>query len=122
MKIETEKLVLIGLDENLKALMSVPSYKIGSYVFDVDTRHLIAKDGSSVKLTAKESYLLVLLAANINSFLERKYILTTIWKEDNFRTSRSMDVYVCKLRKLLDKDENINIVNLHGKGHKMIIS
>lgn len=122
MKIETEKLVLIGLDENLKALMSVPSYKIGSYVFDVETRHLIHKSGESVKLTGKESYLLVLLAANVNTFLERKNILTMIWKEDNFRTSRSMDVYVCKLRKLLDKDENINIINLHGKGHKMIIS
>jgi len=122
MKIETEKLVLIGLDETLKALMSVPSYKIGDYVFDVDTRHLIYKDGSSIKLTSKESYLLVLLAANANTFLERKYILTTIWKEDNFRTSRSMDVYVCKLRKLLGKDNNINIINLHGKGHKMIIT
>ncbi|MBP1677602.1 MAG: putative two component transcriptional regulator, winged helix family [Bacteroidetes bacterium] len=121
MKIETEKLVLIGLDENLKALMSVPSYKIGAYTFDVETRQLIYKN-ESVKLTGKESYLLVLLAANSNSFLERKYILTTIWKEDNFRTSRSMDVYICKLRKLLGKDNNINIVNIHGKGHKLIIT
>jgi DNA-binding response OmpR family regulator len=121
MKIETEKLVLIGLDENLKALMSVPSYKIGAYTFDVETRQLIYKN-ESVKLTGKESYLLVLLAANANSFLERKYILTTIWKEDNFRTSRSMDVYICKLRKLLGKDNNINIVNIHGKGHKLIIT
>ncbi|MDD3078439.1 MAG: winged helix-turn-helix domain-containing protein [Paludibacter sp.] len=120
MKIETEKLVLIGLDENLKKLMLVPSYKIGSFTFDTETRQLISKD-ESVKLTGKESYLLVLLAANANQFLERKYILTTIWKEDNFRTSRSMDVYICKLRKLLSKDNNINIVNLHGKGHKMII-
>ena len=111
MKIETEKLVLLGLDENLKALMSVPSYKIGSFTFDVEKRLLISKN-ESVKLTGKESYLLVLLAANANTFLERKYILTTIWREDNFRTSRSMDVYICKLRKLLSKDEKINIVNL----------
>ncbi len=121
MKIETEKLVLLGLDENLKALMSVPSYKIGSFTFDVEKRLLISKN-ESVKLTGKESYLLVLLAANANTFLERKYILNTIWREDNFRTSRSMDVYICKLRKLLSKDDKINIVNLHGKGHKMIIS
>jgi len=43
MKIETEKLVLLGLDENLKALMSVPSYKIGSFTFDVEKRLLISK-------------------------------------------------------------------------------
>jgi DNA-binding response OmpR family regulator len=121
MKIETEKLVLNGVDEHLKALMSVPSYKIGNYTFDVDKRVLIYS-GNAVKLTAKESYLLVLLAANVNNFLERKFILNTIWKEDNFRNSRCMDVYIYKLRKLLEKDGNVNIVNLHGKGHKMIIS
>lgn len=121
MKIETEKLVLNGVDEHLKALMTVPSYKIGSFVFDCDKRVLI-HEGNPVKLTAKESYLLVLLAANANNFLERKFILNTIWKEDNFRNSRCMDVYVYKLRKLLEKDPNVNIINLHGKGHKMIIS
>ena len=73
MKIETEKLVLLGLDENLKALMSVPSYKIGSFTFDVEKRLLISKN-ESVKLTGKESYLLVLLAANANTFLE--FIIT----------------------------------------------
>lgn len=121
MKIETEKLVLNGVDEHLKALMSVPTYKIGAYTFDVDKR-VLTHSGNGVKLTAKESYLLVLLAANANNFLERKFILNTIWKEDNFRNSRCMDVYVYKLRKLLDKDSNVNIVNIHGKGHKMIIS
>ncbi len=121
MKIETEKLVLLGLNDNLKALMNAPSYTIGSYKFDVEKRLLISKD-KSVKLTGKESYLLVLLIANTNAFLERKYILNTIWGEDNYRTSRSMDVYICKLRKLLSGDENINIVNIHGKGHKLIVS
>lgn len=121
MKIETEKLVLNSVNEHLRALMSVPSYKVGSYTFDVDKRVLI-HEGSSVKLTAKESYLLVLLVANANKFLERKFILDTIWKEDNFRNSRCMDVYVYKLRRLLEKDPNVNIVNVHGKGHRMIIS
>ncbi len=121
MKIETEKLVLLGLNDNLKALMNVPSYTIVSYKFDIDKRLLISKE-KSVKLTGKESYLLVLLIANTNAFLERKYILNTIWGEDNYRTSRSMDVYICKLRKLLSGDENINIVNIHGKGHKLIVS
>ena len=120
MKLETEKLALMDLTETMKTLMSAPSYKIGTYTFDVDKRQLI-HGSSSVKLTAKEAYLLVLFAANPSVILERKYILQTIWKEDNFRTSRSMDVYICKLRKQLSKDPEIMLINIQGKGHRMII-
>lgn len=121
MKIENEKMVLKDLNEDLKKLMSAPSYKVGDYLFDLDTR-LLHIGNESVKLTRKEAYLLVCFAANINVFLERKYLLTIIWKEDNYSNSRSMDVYICKLRKLLSKDQRINIINYHGKGYKMIIS
>ena len=48
--------------------------------------------------------------------------LTTIWKDDNYYNSRSMDVYICKLRKLLSKDPNITIINIHGKGYRIIVS
>jgi DNA-binding response OmpR family regulator len=121
MKLETEKLVLSRLNEKLRELMKVPAYKIGNYTFDVENRQLVhGKD--AVKLTSKEAYLLAILAANPNGFLERKEILITIWGEDSFRASRSMDVYVCKLRRMLSKDGNINIVNYHGKGHKLIIA
>jgi DNA-binding response OmpR family regulator len=53
--------------------------------------------------------------------LKRSYILKTIWKDETFYSSRSMDVYICKLRKLLIKDPKIMIINIHGKGYRMII-
>jgi DNA-binding response OmpR family regulator len=61
-----------------------------------------------------------LFAANVNVFLDRKVALRMIWKDDNYYNSRSMDVYICKLRKLLSADSNVHIINLHGKGYKLI--
>ncbi len=121
MKIENEKILLNELDENLRALMIVPSYKLGAYTFDVANRELSFNGAEPVKLTRKETYLFVLFAANANSMLDRKYMLTTIWKDDNYYNSRSMDVYICKIRKLLSKDPSIVIVNIHGKGYRIVV-
>ena len=85
MKIENERILLNELDENLRALMIVPSYKLGAYTFNVETREL-SFNGEATKLTRKETYLFVLFAANANSMLDRKYMLTTIWKDDNYTT------------------------------------
>ena len=111
---------LIDLDENLKVLMSVPTYKIGAYTFDVGKR-LLFYNGESVKLTKKESYLLVFFVSNAGKSLYRNEILTTIWKEDTYPNSRSMDVYICKMRKLLSRDSKILIVNIHGRGFRIVI-
>ena len=120
MKIENERILLNELDENLKKLMYVPVYQLGAYTFDVGTRELSFK-GEVTKLTRKETYLFVLFAANKSVMLDRRYILTTIWKDDNYYNSRSMDVYICKLRKLLSKDPQITIVNIHGKGYRLVV-
>lgn len=121
MRHENEKIILSELHENLRKLMVVPSYTVGDYTFDVEKR-VLTIGSESVKLTRKESYLFVLFAANINNFLERKEMLVTIWMEDTYYNSRSMDVYICKLRKLLSKDPKITIINIHGKGYRMIVS
>lgn len=121
MRHENEKIILSELHENLRKLMVVPSYNVGDYTFDVEKR-VLTIGSESVKLTRKESYLFVLFAANINNFLERKEMLVTIWMEDTYYNSRSMDVYICKLRKLLSKDPKITIINIHGKGYRMIVS
>ncbi len=109
MKIENEKLKLSAMDESLKKCMSVSVYKIGVYTFDVDTRQLILKK-ISVKLAQKETYLLVYLAAKINSIVPRTELLSRIWGEVTVKNSRSMDVYICKLRKLLSEDPKISII------------
>ncbi len=81
---------------------------------------MLILDGDSKKLTTKESELLNLLAANANNILERNFALKTIWVDDNYFNARSMDVYITKLRKLLKADENVAIINIHGKGYKLI--
>ena len=116
---EQEKNLLNSQNEDMKKFMSVPVYKIGAYTFDVDKQMLTFKD-ESVKLTLKESFLLVLFAANVNQLLLRKDILTAIWLEDNYRTRRTMDVFVCKLRKQLQKDSSIGLLNIHRQGYKLI--
>jgi len=97
------------------------TYKLGIYEFDVNKQMLNIED-KFVKLTTKESELLALLCANKNSILERNLALKSIWKDDNYFNARSMDVYITKLRKHLNKDKSIEILNVHGKGYKLIIS
>ncbi|MDE7144274.1 MAG: winged helix-turn-helix domain-containing protein, partial [Muribaculaceae bacterium] len=74
----------------------------------------------STKLTTKESELLSLLCSHVNELLERNYALKTIWIDDNYFNARSMDVYITKLRKHLREDPDIEIINIHGKGYKLI--
>jgi DNA-binding response OmpR family regulator len=97
----------------------VTVYQIGNYTFD-SQKQLITINGETKKLTTKESELLSLLAANMNNVLERNYALKTIWVDDNYFNARSMDVYITKLRKLLKDDPNVAIINIHGKGYKLI--
>lgn len=97
----------------------VTSYRIGRYTFDTQKQTLV--DGNhTTKLTTKESELLSLLCAHINEILERNYALKAIWIDDNYFNARSMDVYITKLRKHLKDDPSIEIINIHGKGYKLI--
>ena len=73
------------------------------------------------KLTTKESELLKLLCLNVNKVLERNYALKHIWADDNYFNARSMDVYITKLRKHLKRDPAVEIINVHGKGYKLIL-
>ncbi len=96
------------------------NYQIGKYNFDYDKRTLqIAK--KKISLTSKEAELLKLFCTYINDVLPRSTALKKIWVEDNYFTSRSMDVYVAKLRKYLKEDSSISIINVHGKGFKLIV-
>ncbi len=102
-----------------KKAKDVVVYNIGRFVFD-SQKQTLSLDNNSKKLTTKESELLTLLAANANSILERNFALKTIWVDDNYFNARSMDVYITKLRKLLKDDPNVAIINIHGKGYKLI--
>jgi two-component system OmpR family response regulator len=94
-------------------------YIIGGYTFDTLKQMLALKD-HSIKLTTKESELLELLCRHRNEVLERNYALKTIWIDDNYFNARSMDVYITRLRKYLRKDPSVKILNVHGRGYKLI--
>ena len=94
-------------------------YKIGGFMFDTQ-KQLLTIDGQQTKLTTKESELLALLCAHANEILQRDFALKTIWIDDNYFNARSMDVYITKLRKHLKADPTIEIINIHGKGYKLI--
>lgn len=96
------------------------SYKIGKFDFDPEKRVLILGK-EETKLTTKENHLLKLLVKNKNKVLDRQAALRTIWGDDNYFNGRSMDVYIAKLRKILKEDESIEILNVHGKGFKMLV-
>lgn len=96
------------------------NYKIGEFSFDTQKQLLIHGD-KATKLTTKESELLSLLCLHANEILERNYALKSIWIDDNYFNARSMDVYITKLRKHLKIDPSIEIINIHGKGYKLII-
>jgi DNA-binding response OmpR family regulator len=102
-----------------KKAKEVSIYNIGKFVFDTQ-KQVLTIGGRDIKLTTKESELLSLLAANTNNILERNYALKTIWIDDNYFNARSMDVYITKQRKHLKEDPAVGIINIHGKGYKLI--
>jgi DNA-binding response OmpR family regulator len=95
-------------------------YSIGEYSFDT-LKQLLSIHDNTIKLTTKESELLELLCRHKNEILERNYALKAIWIDDNYFNARSMDVYITKLRKYLKKDPSVKILNVHGKGYKLLI-
>ncbi len=95
-------------------------YKIGKYVFDTKKQTLQTGD-KTIRLTTKESELLKLLCNHQNKILDRNFALKTIWLDDNYFNARSMDVYITKLRKYLKEDDSVEIINVHGKGFKLVM-
>ena len=97
----------------------VTVYQIGKFNFDAKKQILSIGD-KSTKLTTKESELLNLLCAHQNEILQSDFALKSIWIDDNYFNARSMDVYITKLRKHLKDDDSVEIINIHGKGYKLI--
>jgi DNA-binding response OmpR family regulator len=96
-------------------------FKIGKYDFDYTTQ-LISADGSQQKLSTKEAELLRLLCLRKNEVLTREEALLHIWHDDNYFNGRSMDVFLSKIRKYLKDDPTVEIINVHGRGYKLLIN
>ena len=106
---------------NKEKKISRINFKIGNYEFDSEKRTLVFENIEQ-KLTSKENELLKLLVINKNDTLKRSDALMKIWNDDNYFNSRSMDVYITKLRGYLKYDQSIEIINVHGQGFKLLES
>jgi len=96
-------------------------FDIGTYKFDY-TAQLITNADNQQKLSTKEAELLRLLCLKKNDVLTREEALISIWHDDNYFNGRSMDVFLSKLRKYLKNDPKVEIINVHGKGYKLLVS
>ncbi|WP_026897194.1 response regulator transcription factor [Daejeonella oryzae] len=95
------------------------NFDVGKYHFDY-TAQMITNDGKQQKVSTKEAELLRLLCLKKNEVLTREEALISIWHDDNYFNGRSMDVFLSKLRKYLKDDPRVEIINVHGKGYKLL--
>jgi DNA-binding response OmpR family regulator len=112
---------------NRKNFFNVPEsdiyeFVIGKFQFNSKLRFLTLDGEETAKLSPKENQLLRLLVLHINDLLPRELALNKIWRDDNYFTSRSMDVYIAKLRKYLKTDSNVVILNIHGEGFRLVVN
>jgi len=97
------------------------NFNIGNYIFDF-TQQVISIGQNQQKLSTKEAELLRLLCLRKNEVLTREEALLNIWHDDNYFNGRSMDVFLSKIRKYLKDDPAVEIINVHGKGYKLLVS
>ena len=95
-------------------------FDFGEFSFNSKLRILNLRDGKSYKLSPKENQLLKMLVINFDDLLPRDIALNKIWRDANYFTSRSMDVYMAKLRKYLEEDTSLKIINVHGEGFRLM--
>jgi DNA-binding response OmpR family regulator len=96
-------------------------FTVGRYNFDY-AQQVISIGDSHQKLSTKEGELLRLLCLRKNEVLTREEALLNIWHDDNYFNGRSMDVFLSKIRKYLRDDPSVEIINVHGRGYKLLIN
>ncbi len=95
--------------------------RMGSSITFDKKRQILTIDGEEKKITTREAELLQMLLDNRNDVLERGYALKKIWGDDSYYNARNMDVYITKLRKYLKSDPEVQIINVHGIGFKLVM-
>lgn len=110
---------ILKRNEELNKESENVEFDLGKYHFNPKLRQLIV-DGRTQTLSPKENELLKMLAEHKNDLLPRERALKKIWGSDTYFNGRSMDVYIAKLRKYLKEDTNIEIVNIHGNGFRLV--
>lgn len=99
---------------------SEASIAIGTLFFDIEKKCLITSNGT-INLTTKESKLLAIFAKKPNETIDRSRLQKEIWEDDGIIVGRSLDVFISKLRKKLESDPKVQLINVHSKGYKLLI-
>lgn len=108
---------LLKLKDGVRSRNETSQYKVGSFVLDAGHAVLKSADGSSNPLTVREAQLLELLVQNKGEVVKREVILSRFWNtEDDYFASRSLDVFVSKLRKIIADDSSVEIKTIKGVG------
>jgi two-component system, OmpR family, response regulator len=102
------------------SIIEPEEFHIGKYIFNFKFRTIYLNENEQV-ISPKEAKLLRLLCVYKNNMLSRESALKAIWGEESYFTTRSMDVYITKLRKFLKDDKSIEIVNIHGDGFRLSV-
>lgn len=110
---------IISLTNKNQEYKSVTKFRIGTYEFNTESQ-LLTHPTKIFKLTNRESILLEFLVKNKGTIIERNLILNAVWQNDDFFSGRSMDVFITKLRKKLNLDTTVEIINSRGRGYKLI--
>jgi DNA-binding response OmpR family regulator len=108
-----------GLLNRIELKTDTENIKIGGYLFNA-TKQILTFSNEIQQLTSREAELLFSLFEKKNQVLDRTFILNKLWGNDDFFNARSMDVFISKLRKRLNRDKNIQILNVRGFGYKLI--
>ena len=104
-----------------KAVNNPDIIPIGNYLFDKRNLEL-SFNGDKTELSSKEGDLLTLLHASANNTLKRETILKVVWEDEGAYVGRTLDVFISKLRKKLEQDERIKIMNVRGVGYKLVVA
>jgi hypothetical protein len=111
---------LIWFTRNKKKSINLENYiAIGSFLFDPVNSVLLHKT-DKIELSGKESELLMILQQHANVTVEKEVMLNKVWGDEGDYIGRTLDVFVSKLRKKLEADENIKIMNVRGVGYKLV--
>ena len=112
--------ILRRVESNQQSNLVKTTYQIGKYIYNSSTRELNI-GVKTLKLSAIESKLLTLFSKADDGVILRDVALKLIWEDENNFRERSLNVYVSKLRNYLQDDSDIEILNIHGVGYKMIV-
>lgn len=99
----------------------VPGIQIGNFTFDHEAQHLIMND-QKIALTTKESRILHIFATAPNEVIDKRRLQKEVWEDEGVIVGRSLDMFISKLRKKLEADPAVKLMNVHGKGYKLEIS